>query len=113
MIDIINATVDTILEELYFVWSLLPPSVRQKNIFAVFVTFLCYDFITAVDFQPCTKNGITNSKTVGEERSLHITMDNVQPKRKLAKFYCRRIKVNSIDIMSGNVGFYPLNLITS
>ena len=56
-----------------------PPFVRKQFVFALNGNRKPYDVLLVIDFQPGANHGIAQGKTVGEERSLHVLMDYVQP----------------------------------
>ena len=77
MIHLVDRASNSVAEELNLVWSLFPPLV-----------YLCrrattvkdaINVLLAVHLKPSTNDGITQSQTVGKERSLHILMDNIKP----------------------------------
>ena len=58
-----------------------PPFVRQQFVFALYGYGMAYNILLVIDLQPGTNHGIAQSQTVGEERSLHVLVDYVQPQR--------------------------------
>ena len=96
-----------VFAEMKQMWGLGPPLGVD-----VFPVLHLAQLILVIGLEPSPDDGVAECYPVPEERCLHVLVDHVQPQRQFAEFYGRRIEVDTIDILGGDVCLYLLELVT-
>ena len=81
MINLIYASLHSVLCEMNLMRCFLPPGIGYQCHFAIFTLLSCIKLIFVVYLQPSPNHGIAHRQPVGKEWGLHIFMYDIEPKR--------------------------------